>query len=51
MAELFGVDVRTVSEHLQNIFESQELDQNSVIPNFRITASDGKNYRHLRYQH
>lgn len=44
MAELFGVDVRTVNEHLQNIYESQELDQNSVIRNFRITASDGKNY-------
>src|SRR5688572_1658701 len=44
MAELFGVDVRTVNEHIQNIFESQELDQNSVIRNFRITASDGKNY-------
>lgn len=44
MAELFSVDVRTVNEHLQNVFESQELDQNSVIRNFRITASDGKNY-------
>jgi hypothetical protein len=44
MAELFGVDVRTISEHIQNIFESQELDQNSVIRNFRVTASDGKNY-------
>jgi hypothetical protein len=44
MAELFGVDVRTINEHLQNIFESQELDQISVIRNFRITASDGKNY-------
>lgn len=27
MAELFAVDVRTVSEHLKNIFGSQELDQ------------------------
>ncbi len=44
MAELFAVDVRTINEHIQNIFESQELDQNSVIRNFRITASDGKNY-------
>ncbi|MBX3708729.1 MAG: virulence RhuM family protein [Gammaproteobacteria bacterium] len=44
MAELFGVDVRTINEHIQNIFESRELDQNSVIRNFRITASDGKNY-------
>jgi hypothetical protein len=44
MAELFDVNVRTVSEHLQNIFTSNELDQASVIRNFRTTASDGKNY-------
>jgi hypothetical protein len=45
MAELFGVDVRTVSEHLKNIFASQELAAESVIRKFRITASDGKNYQ------
>jgi hypothetical protein len=44
MAELFNVDVRTVSEHLQNIFNTKELDKDSVIRNFRITAADGKNY-------
>jgi len=44
MAELFGVDVRTVNEHLHNIFKSQELQEVSVIRNFRATASDGKNY-------
>jgi len=44
MAELFGVDVRTVSEHIQNIFSSGELSENSVIRKFRITASDGKDY-------
>ena len=44
MAEIFGVDVRTVNEHLQNIFATHELDQNAVIRKFRITASDGKNY-------
>jgi hypothetical protein len=44
MAELFGVDVRTISEHLQNIFKTNELDENSVIRKFRITASDGKAY-------
>ena len=44
MAELFGVDVRTVSEHLQNVFKSGELKEVSVIRNFRITAQDGKNY-------
>ncbi|CAM5784283.1 virulence RhuM family protein [Castellaniella caeni] len=45
MAELFGVDVRTVSEHLKNIFASDELAQEAVIRKFRITANDGKNYQ------
>ncbi len=49
MAELFEVDVRTVNEHLQNIFLSGELVKNSVIRNFRITAADGKNYDTLFY--
>src|ERR1035437_3737003 len=44
MAELFDVDVRTINEHLQNLFSNNELDKISVIRNFRITASDGKNY-------
>jgi len=44
MAELFEVDVRTVSEHLQNIFSSGELVKDSVIRKFRNTATDGKNY-------
>jgi hypothetical protein len=44
MAELFSVDVRTINEHLQNVFNTNELDKDSVIRNFRITAADGKNY-------
>ncbi len=44
IAELFGVDVRTISEHLQNIFKGGELEENSVIRKFRITADDGKKY-------
>lgn len=44
MAELFDVDVRTVSEHLQNIFKTSELSEEWVIRNFRITAGDGKMY-------
>jgi death-on-curing family protein len=44
MAELFGKDVRTVNEHIQNVFKERELVKNSVIRNFRITAADGKNY-------
>lgn len=44
MAELFDVNIRTISEHLQNIFTSQELDKDSVIRIFRNTAEDGKQY-------
>lgn len=44
IAELFAKDVRTINEHIQNVFEEQELVADSVIRNFRITASDGKSY-------
>jgi len=49
LAELFQKDVRTINEHIKNIFEEGELDQNSVIRKFRITATDGKNYDTLHY--
>lgn len=41
MAELFGVDVRTINEHLKNIFESRELDKIATIRNFRIVQTEG----------
>jgi len=44
LAVLFEVDVRTINEHLKNIFNAHELDENSVIRKFRTTAADGKNY-------
>ncbi len=44
MAILFNKDVRTVNEHIVNIFKEKELSKSSVIRNFRITASDGKTY-------
>jgi hypothetical protein len=44
MAELFDVDVRTISEHLQAIFQTGELDAESVIRKIRNTATDGKSY-------
>ena len=44
MAELFDVDVRTISEHLQRIFANSELKEESVIRKFRITATDEKKY-------
>ncbi|MFA7437865.1 virulence RhuM family protein [Castellaniella sp.] len=42
MAELFGVDVRTVSEHLKNIFASQELAPEATIRKFRIVQQEGQ---------
>lgn len=44
MAELFEVNIRTISEHLQNLFARAELAQDSVIRKFRNTSSDGKSY-------
>ena len=41
MAELFGVDVRTVSEHLSNIFKTNELEKVPTIRNFRIVQKEG----------
>lgn len=49
MAALFDVSVSTVNEHLSNIFNSWELQEISVIRNFRITASDGKIYETKHY--
>jgi hypothetical protein len=49
MAELFGKDVRTINEHIRNVFEEKELDEESVIRKFRITASDRKTYEVLHY--
>ena len=44
MATLFDVETQTVNYHIKKIFDDSELDENSVIRKFRITASDGKNY-------
>ena len=45
MSVLFSKDKRTISEHISNIFKEGELDENSVIRNFRTTATDGKEYQ------
>ncbi len=49
MAELFQKDIRTINEHIQNIFAEGELDAESVIRKFRITADDGKDYDTQHY--
>ena len=45
MSELFEVNVPAVSKHLKNIFETNELQENSVISILETTAKDGKNYK------
>ncbi len=49
MARLFDVSVPTINEHLKNVFSANELNEQSVIRKFRITADDGKQYQTLHY--
>jgi len=44
MQQLFGRVKSTISEHISNVFSERELERNSVVRNFRTTASDGKEY-------
>ncbi len=44
MEMLFDKSKKTISEHIGNIFKEGELEKDSVVRNFRTTASDGKNY-------
>ena len=44
LCELYGKSKSTISEHIKAIFDDEELEPNSVVRNFRTTASDGKNY-------
>ncbi len=45
MAELFQTTIPNINMHIGNIFAERELEEISVIKDFLITASDGKNYR------
>ena len=49
MAALYDVDVRTVNYHIKKIFADSELQEDSVIRKFRITADDGKTYNANHY--
>ena len=49
MGTLYNVETHTVNYHLKKIFTDSELDENSVVRNFRITAQDGKNYTTQHY--
>lgn len=41
MAELFGVDVRTVSEHLRNVYASGELSEEATLRKIRMVRTEG----------
>ena len=45
LAELFGVKVPAINKHLKNIYESGELEEDSVVSILETTAADGKNYQ------
>ena len=49
LSELYKVNVPAVSKQIQNVFEDEELQEDSVISILEITAADGKSYRTKHY--
>lgn len=49
MAELYDITVSAINQHIKTIFDDKELEENSVIKKYLITASDGKNYNTNHY--
>ncbi len=49
MSKVFGVTVQSISQHILNIFKDGELQEDSVIKKFLITATDGKEYETMFY--
>lgn len=49
MAQLYDVETPTITYHLKKIFSDSELEEDSVIRNFLITAADGKSYNTKHY--
>jgi len=41
MAELYGVDVRTINDHIQKVYNDYELEEGATIRNFRIVQTEG----------
>ena len=50
MGELFDIDRSVVAKHLKTIFDSGELEKNSVCAKFAQTADDGKTYQYNFYK-
>jgi len=49
MAELYGVSVPAINQHLKRLIADSEIDESSAIKKFLITASDGKSYQTNHY--
>lgn len=49
MVELFQSSKSNISEHIKHIFSEGELEEDSVVRNFRTTATDGKKYNKKHY--
>ena len=49
IAELFETKRQAITKHLKNIFQSGELNENSVCSILELTASDGKSYKTKTY--
>lgn len=49
MGVLYDVETHTINYHLKKVFADSELQEDSVIRNFRITAADGKSYDTKHY--
>ena len=49
MGQLYDVETHTINYHLKKVFADSELQKDSVIRNFRITATDGKTYDTQHY--
>ena len=49
LCKLYQTSKSNISKHIKHIFEENELNEESVVRNFRITSSDGKNYNILHY--
>lgn len=49
MGQLYDVETHTINYHLKKVFSDSELEEDSVIRNFRVTAADGKSYNTKHY--
>ena len=51
MAMLFGKDIRTINEHITNIFDDEALEKESTIRKFRIVRQEGKRQVNREIEH